>query len=126
MSRSWFGLALLILLLAGGLAATWYMGSCHSQGAEILEAAGSSALAGDWEQANALAARAMENWERGWTISAAFADHGPMEAIDSQFAQLEVYAAARERLSFAALCAQISRQLEAIGEEHAFNWRNLL
>jgi hypothetical protein len=49
-----------------------------------------------------------------------------MEEIDSQFAQLNVYAGAGERLSFAAICAQLASALEAMGDAHALNWWNLM
>ena len=80
MKRSWIGFALLLVLLAGGIAATW--GTC-------------------------------------------FADHTPMEEIDALFAQVEVYAAAREETDFAAGCAALSRKVEAMGLAHGASWWNL-
>lgn len=126
MKRSWFGMGLLILLLAAGFLSTRYMDRRHGETAVLLHAARQQAENGSWEQAVQLAAEAQNCWKSSWRVSAAFADHEPMEDIDSQFAQLNVYAGAGERLSFAAICAQLASALEAMGDAHALNWWNLM
>ena len=126
MKRSWIGLALLILLLAGGLLATGYMDRCHSGTAQLLTEAQLQARQGNWEQAVQLARLADQKWQESWRVSAAFADHEPMEEIDSRFAQLIIYAGAGEKLSFAALCTQIASDLNAMADSQALNWWNLL
>ena len=47
MKRSWIGFALLLVLLAGGIAATWGMAKCHEPIARDLENAAKTALQGD-------------------------------------------------------------------------------
>lgn len=126
MKRGWIGLALLAVLLAGGLFVTWRMAYCHESVAQNLKEAGDRALAEDWAAAAALAQQAKHDWETGWNFSAAFADHEPMEEIDSQFALLNVYGSVRDGISFAAVCAQLARQVEAMGDAHGLTWRNLL
>ena len=44
MKRSWIGFALLLVLLAGGIAATWGMAKCHEPIARDLENAAKTAL----------------------------------------------------------------------------------
>lgn len=126
MKRGWIGLGLLAVLLVGGLLVTWRMDRCHDAIAQNLDDAADSALAEDWTAAAALAQQAKHDWETGWNFSAAFADHEPMEEIDSQFAQLAVYGSARDGISFAAVCAQLARQVEAMGDAHGLTWWNLL
>ena len=126
MKRSWFGLALLVLLRAVGLLATWYMGRCQSGTAELLTEAQVQARQGNWEQAVNLSRQAELRWQRSWPATAAFADHEPMENIDNLFAQLKIYAGEGENLSFAALCAQITSDLTAMADSQALNWWNLL
>lgn len=126
MKRGWIGISILAVLLAGGLLVTWQMGRCHEAISEDLERAADRALAGDWKTAERLSERAEEDWEDGWNFSAAFADHEPMEDIDSLFAQLEIYRSSRDAISFAAICAQLSRQIEAMGDAHGLTWWNLL
>ena len=92
MKRSWIGFVLLLVLLAGGIAATWGMAKCHEPIARDLENA---------------------------------ANHTPMEEIDALFAEVEVYAAAREETDFAAGCAALSRKMEAMGQAHGASWWNL-
>ena len=44
MKRSWIGFVLLLVLLAGGIAATWGMAKCHEPIARDLENAAKTAL----------------------------------------------------------------------------------
>ena len=126
MKRGWIGLGLLVLLLVGGLLVTWRMDHCHRTIAADLDRAAGFALQENWEQAAACAQSAKNGWQAGWNLSAAFADHEPMENIDSLFAQLETYAALRDNAAFSALCAQLARQIEAMGDAHGLTWWNLL
>ena len=113
MKRSWIGFVLLLVLLAGGIAATWGMAKCHEPIARDLENAAKTALQGDMAQGEVLMLQAREAWGRSRHLGACFADHTPMEEIDALFAEVEVYAAAREETDFAAGCAALSRKVEA-------------
>lgn len=126
MKRCWFGLGLLVALLAGSLALSWYMDQAHAPMAEAIDQAAQRALINDWGNAEALAQKAKGSWEKHWHINATFADHEPMESIDSLFAQLEVYADSHDPVSFAATCAQLRIRLEAMGDAHGLDWWNLL
>ena len=126
MKRCWIGLGLLLVLLAGGLLVTWYMGSCHREIGAELEQAARYAQLGNWAEAADAAGDAYEDWQEEWRFSAAFADHEPMEEIDAMFAQLGTYLAARDAVSFSAVCRQLSSQLEAMGDAHGLTWWNLL
>lgn len=126
MRRCWFGLALMLALLAAGLAVTWGMNHWHDPVAADLERASDAALWEDWQKAEHLLERAEGRWKKHWRFSATFADHEPMEEIDAVFAQLGVYLDARDQVSLAAGCASLARQVEAIGDAHGLNWWNLL
>ena len=90
MKRSWIGFILLLVLLAGGIAATWGMAKCHEPIARDLENAAKTALQGDMAQGEALMLQAREAWGRSRHLGACFADHTPMEEIDALFAEVEV------------------------------------
>ena len=126
MRRSWIGFALLLVLLAGGIAATLGMRKCHEPIARELADAAEQTMHGDWGQAQALLRRARSDWGRSRRFAACFADHTPMEEIDALFAQAEVYAAAREEAEFAARCAELSKRMEAMGNAHGAQWWNVL
>lgn len=126
MKRGWIGLGLLVVLLVIGLLVTWHMGKSHAGMAADLDRAAGYALMENWEQATFYAQKAKNDWEKGWRFSAAFADHEPMENIDSLLAQLLTYASARDEISFAAVCAQLARQIDAVGDAHGLTWWNLL
>ena len=126
MKRERFGLWLLVLLLILGLLTTRRMTTDYSHMADTLDQAGTLALAGDWEGADRLVRKVRGRWEGSWRLAAALTDHEPMEEVDSQLAMLEVYRQQRETLSFAALCAQIAKQMEDIGDAQDLNWWNLM
>lgn len=126
MKRGWFGAALLAALLLLGILSSLAMGMLHEPLSDSMERASELAMAGNWEQAAAVSRRSAEIWEELWQFSAVFADHGPMEEIDSLFAQLEVYRKAGDTLGFAAVCASLQTQLEAMGDAHELSLWNLL
>lgn len=126
MNRFRIGMCLLIGLLILGIAVQ--IGTRRSQKpvAAALKGARISAMAGDWETADTMAAAAAQRWQDGWRRTAALADHEPMEDIDGMMVQLSVYAAGRETMEFAALCAELARRVEAMADAHAFHWWNIL
>lgn len=126
MKRCWFGGALLIALLAAGLAVTVFMARFHEPIKKDLEQAAQYALESDWEQALRCADRAEAQWEAHRKFSAAFSDHEPMEEIDQLFAELEIWQNAQDSQHFAATSAQLSRAAQAMADAHALNWWNML
>ena len=126
MKRCWFGFGLLLILLGSSIWVTWHMDKTHTPMADTVEEAAQRALSGDWGNALALGQQAQDLWEQGWNISAAFADHEPMEEINGLFSQLKIYGQNRDPLGFAVVCAQLKESLEAMGDAHGFVWWNLL
>lgn len=126
MKRMWIGVALLAVLLVSGLLAAEFMEKAHGPIASDLEQAADAALEGSWGRAEALTARARKSWDKHRFLTAAFADHGPMEEIEAQLAKIETFAAERNRIDFCAGCAYLARILEALGESHSLNFRNLM
>ena len=126
MKRSWFGLALLLALLAGALLVTWTMDRIHEPIARELELAGTCALAGQWHRAETLAEDAEARWEKGAHFRGCFADHTPMEEIDGLFARLLEYCREEDTGEFAAGCRELSRLVKAMTDAHKPNWWNLL
>lgn len=124
--RFWYGLGILIFFLVLGLLTAWGMEAMHEPVTGQLERAAQVALSGDMEQGALLAQKAQAGWEKHRDLTAAAADHGPMEEIDSLFSQVEVYARAEKTVEFAAYCTRLARLVEAVGEAHSLNWQNLL
>ena len=126
MKRGWIGLALLVALLASSLFAAKKMEEYHSDGAKKLTRASAYALEDNWAPARELAFRAMKQWQEHREFTAAFADHEPMEDVDCLFAQLPAYARQEDAAHFAAICAELSKRLEAVSNAHSFLWWNVL
>ena len=122
----WLGVALLLLLLFIALGITWCMSAIHTPVAQTLEQAKKAALSGDWQQAKRLCLQARLRWDRFRSLSAAFADHDPIEDADSLFAELELYAQNSDQTEFAACCAKLHTLVRAVVQAHVPSWWNLL
>ena len=126
MKRLWIGLGILLLLLALGIGVTKGMETIHTPICEQLRRAEAAAAEQDWAEADALSDAARQRWQTWHRFTAAFADHVPMDEIDSLFAELAVYARARDKDHFCAICAQLSQLVRAMAESHSPTWWNLL
>lgn len=102
------------------------MESLHAPVSERLEEAGEAALEGDWPTALRLAREADRQWEKNRRVTAAMADHSPMDETDSLFAEMRVWAQARDDAHFAACCAQLALMTRSMAENHSFLWWNFL
>ena len=126
MKRMWIGVVLLAVLLVSSLLAAEFMERAHDPLAADLKQAADAALEGSWSKAEALTVRARKNWEKHRFFTAVFSDHGPMEEIEALFSQVETCAVERNRIHFRTGCAYLARMLEALGESHSLNFRNLM
>lgn len=126
MKRLWIGVGLLALVLVGGIWAADWMGNTHHAMAAELDRAAELALTDRWEEAEAQVERLAEEWQKKRPVTAAFADHEPLEEIDGLFAQLRIYGALGRKGDFAGGCVYLARQLEALGENHSVTLSNLL
>ena len=124
--RFFFGVILLILLFAIGIAAGLGMRTVHHPAEKLLEQARELALSGDLSGAIALSEQAEDRWQKSWAFTAATADHGPMDDVDQLFAELSVYARAEDTAHFAACCGQLSVLLRAMYDAHSLTLWNLL
>ena len=126
MTRGWIGLALLLALMVGSLVSVYWLQEEQQVMGTRMEQAAGYALESRQEDAQALAGQVKRQWERNWNRVAAFADHGPMEEIDGLFAQLDVYARTGDDVAWAAICAELSQELQALGDAAVPHWWNLL
>lgn len=126
MKRLWIGAALLAVMLVSGLWVTKAMQDIQEPVAKDLEEAAHLALEDEWGKAEALTTRARKQWQKKWHMTAAVADHEPMDEIDALFAELEVYAKSADSVSYSGTCAHLAELLKAMSEAHGLNWWNLL
>ncbi len=126
MKRTLIGAALLLLLLIGAIVSGKVMNEHNESVARLLDTAAEQAMADDLPGAMETMYLARQDWQRLRNVSAAFADHDPLEQIDGGFSQLQIYGDAGETVSFAAVCVQLSQQIEALGDAHGAQWWNIL
>ena len=126
MARGWFGAVILLVFLGLGFVAADRMEKAHQPTEKLLKQAAEATLSGDFDKGVTLGMEAKRQWERHWNGTATVADHSPMDDVDALFAEMEVYAAAKEEPHFAACCLELSKRLKAMAEAHTFNWWNVL
>lgn len=117
MRRGLIGLGLLAALLALGIWTQSRMDALHTPIAEAMSQAGALAGQERWEEAGAIVQQAKQQWAQGRTLTAALADHQPMEDIESLMAQLDAFLQDQEP-DFGALCADIARRIDAMAAAH--------
>lgn len=126
MARGWFGFAILVVFLILGFITAGVMDNAHVPTEKLLAQAAEKTLSGNFEEAVALGLEAKDRWDKHWNGTATVADHSPMDDVDALFAEMEIYAAAKEEPHFAACCKELSRRIQAIADAHRFSWRNVL
>lgn len=126
MKRLIIGTAVLLTLLALGLTVSIAMVRIHAPIAADLRSASEAVLADNWTDAQALADRARSRWQTYREFTAAFADHSPMDELDSLLAQLGTYEVLENKTAFSAACAQLAQLAEAMADSHRLRWWTLL
>ena len=126
MKRIWIGIILLATLLGAGFWASNFMDQTHNPIAQDVRRAGTLALEDQWDTARAFAKRGRDRWEKKRPMTAAIADHEPMDEIDALFAQLDIYAKGEDEVAYSALCSHLASLLEAVSQSHSLTWWNLM
>ena len=126
MKRIWLGVSLLLVFLVAGCLLTYSFHRVHAPLAAVLEEASEQALAGNWERACTSAADARQRWDKYRNLTAAVADHAPLEEMDALFSQVEIYVRLNWQGEFAALCMQLSQMAAAMEESQALTWWTFL
>lgn len=70
--------------------------------------------------------RCRENWDRYRLVTAALVDHQRLDRVDTLFRQLDFALFQGDTGGIGDLCAQLSRELEAMAREHSLSWENIL
>ena len=126
MKRIYAGLAILAVLLSAAAAFSVLMERTHVPVAKALQEAATAAEDGDWAAAGDLFRSAQAQWQQHKQFTAAVADHSPMDDMDGLFAELEIYLRQQEMPHFSATCCHLAYLAEAMADNHALNWWNLL
>ena len=126
MKRLFLGITVLALLLAMGIAVSLLFHVAHRPSSQALSQAAQAAHTGDWAAARVAFSAAQDRWQRYHSFSAAFADHAPMDEIDSACAQLTYYIQQENRDQFPALCARLAELVDAMADSHRLTWWTLL
>lgn len=126
MKRLWIGVALLVLMLASGIAMLLLSHHFYRSFSDTLNSAADAALSENWADAEALAQQATRQWQRYHRFLASFTDHEPVEQVDLLLSRLALFRNARLAVDFADVCKSLSHLSEAIDESHSLNWWSVL
>ena len=124
--RLLLGIVILVLVLSLSIGTAFGMRAIHKPGEEALTQAAEIAVSGNLTVALPLALAAFDRWQKFRNITAAFADHTPMDDTERLFREMLVYAETGEAPHFAACCSQLSAMLRATYETHGFSIKNIL
>lgn len=124
--RLLLGIVLLAVVLAFAIGAGAGMRAIHQPGEIALTEAARLAMDGKLEDALPLARSTYDRWQKYRGITAAFADHNPMDDTERLFRQMLVYAEVGEAPHFSACCTELSAMLRAMYETHSFSLKNIL
>ena len=119
------GFILLGLLFLLGLFTSRQMKRICAPMEHSLYKAVSAAQQEDWPQALTQAQAAQERWNTYRELLKLAADQTPMDDTDRLFAQVQVYAQARDAEHFAACCAELAVMAQAISDAHSFGLPSL-
>lgn len=125
MKRIWFGVVLLGVLLILGLGSSNLLERIHESQSEDLIRAAECAMEGNWAGAGKYQQSVRREWDKHRSLVAALSDHAPMEQVEGLFAQLEVFAASQDTVSYSSTCRYLSSQLDALGNAHSLTLPNL-
>ena len=120
------GISILCLTLALAIGVGIGARFIHAPAEAALTEAAELALRDQMDKAIPKAQFAYKRWQHYQDITAAFADHTPMDDTQRLFQEMLIYAQADERPHFAACCMQLSAMLNAIYETHGFSLKNIL
>ena len=126
MKRPLLGFCILLALLLSSICIWWAMMDIHRDIAGLLTQAQTAAEAENWQQAEYFSSLAAKKWEHHHRFTASFADHTPMDELDSLFAELEVFLQNRESPHFESTCAQLILLAHAMADSHNISWWNVL
>ena len=124
--RLFLGVGILVLVLSLCIGTAFGMQAIHKPSEEALTQAARIAAAGNMADALPLARAAFDRWQKFRNITAAFADHTPMDDTERLFREMLVYGETGEGPHFAACCSQLSAMLRATYETHGFSIKNIL
>ena len=120
------GIVILVLALALCVSTTLGMKAIHAPAETALTEAARLALDGQMDAAVSLSTKAYNRWQKYRNLTAAFADHNPMDDTERLFREMLVYAETEEIPHFAACCSELSAMLKAMYEAHEFSLKNIL
>ena len=126
MKRLWIGVALLVLMLIGGIVMLLLSHSFYSRFAATLESAADAALSDNWSDAERSAQDAARQWRRYHRFLASFTDHEPIENVELLLARLVLFQNAQLKVDFADACKSLAHLCEAIDESHNLKWWSVL
>lgn len=126
MKRLWIGVALLVLMLVGGIAMLLLSHNFYTRFSDTLEAAADAALSGNWSDAEKQAREATRQWQRYRRFLASFTDHEPVENVQQLLTRLELFQNAHLTVDFADACKSLAHLSEAIDESHNLKWWSVL
>ena len=125
-NKFYIGVGILILLLFSSLFVGFFAQKRQDPIKETVSAAQEAAKNENIRESVRLIQQAQRSWKRNWKSIASFSHHATMEEIDRLFAQLSVCDNLESKQDFLTASAELCSLLDALTNDQAFTWWNLL
>ena len=126
MKRVWIALGLLLMILAGTLAHSFYIASFTHDLSLLLEAAEAEAEQGAWDKATELTEIAHEKWDQHSTYLHITLRHTETDEIYTGFREVAEFIQCQENGEYSAANARLIANLELMAEAEQLTLQNVL
>lgn len=126
MKRVWIAIGLLLIVLSGTLAHSFYIASFSHDLTLLLEAAESEAEQGAWDKAEELTRTARQKWDRRSTYLHITLRHDETDEIYTGFREVAEFIQCQEGGEYSAANARLIASLELMAEAEQLTLKNVL
>lgn len=126
MKRIWIALAILLAILAGTLAHSFYLAGFTRNLTLLLEQAEAHAEQEDWEAAARLTQDAYDRWQKKDLYLHITMRHDETDAIYTGLREVSEFIQCREGGEYSAANARLIANLELMAEEEQLSLKNIL
>lgn len=120
------GIGILAVILVLGLITLGIMNRELEKTAETLTEAWTACCKGDHETAKTAAERARRDWDKGYGLTASFADHEPLDEVNRVFSRMEACGVLGEWDEFAQTCRELISLIHGIADREKPLYYNIL
>lgn len=126
MKRVWIALTILLAILAGTLAHSFYIQTFTRDLTFLLETAEAEAEGNDWAAAQELTQTARDKWDANGTYLHILLRHSDTDSVHTGFREVAEFLQCQEGGEYSAANARLIAELELLAEAEQLTLKNIL